>query len=480
MTASSPESGTSVSPDATEALEAASLNRGRAPVSMVYPWYVASILSLAYCFSFIDRQILNLLVVPIQADIGISDTQMSLLQGFAFALFYTLMGIPLGRIADRFSRRGLITAGVTVWSAATVACGFSTSFTELFIARICVGIGEAVLTPAALSLLSDYFPKDRLARSISLYSAGSSMGAVLAYMVGGSVLDLVTSAGSLELPFVGAVAPWHATFIIVGVPGFLLVLLLATIREPPRRGSLRVAGQIAHVPFPDVIRFIVKDRRSFFPIYLGLAMQILLTYAIHSWMPAFLMRVHLWTPTQLGLMYGLVILLGSIPGLLVGGWWGDRLVRRGRADGHIIVAAWGCGLSIVPAVAAPLLPSPYWAMALMLLANFFFSFPFGVGPAALQLITPNQMRGQIAAIYVLVVGLIGLLLGPTSVAVLTDYVFRDPLKVGWSISVVAAVVSPLSVGLFIAAMSSYRKSIDNARQWSEEKWSDDDAGTVAS
>lgn len=433
--------------------------------AMGYPWYVAGVLALAYCFSFVDRQILNLLVVPIQADIAITDTQMSLLQGFAFALLYTVMGIPFGRIADRWSRRGLIMAGVTVWSIATVGCGFATSFEELFFARIWVGIGEAVLTPAALSLLSDYFPKDRLARAVALYSAGSSIGAVLAYMVGGAVLDLVTSMGELTLPIIGAVAPWHGTFIIVGLPGFLLVILLATIREPERRGSLMEAGKVARIPLLDVFRFILKDGRSFMAIYLALAMQILLTYAIHSWMPSFLMRVHMWSPSHLGLMYGLVILFGSVPGLMIGAWLGDTLIRKGRANGHIVVAAWGAGLSVIPAVAAPLLSNPYGTMFMMLLANFFFSFPFGVGPAALQLITPNQMRGQIAAVYVLIVGLVGLLLGPTSVALLTDYFFKDPMAVGKSISVVAAIVGPLSVILLISALRPYRESLKRAGQW---------------
>jgi MFS family permease len=430
-----------------------------------YAWYVASVLSLAYCFSFIDRQILNLLVVPIQADLAISDTQMSLLQGFAFALFYTLMGLPLGRVADRWSRKGLILIGVAVWSAATVACGFATSFGELFVARVWVGIGEAVLTPAALSLLSDYFPRDRLARAAGLYSSGSSLGAVLAYMVGGSVLDAVTAMGQLDLPWVGPVAPWHATFILVGLPGLLLIALVASIREPERKGTLKVAGRVTHVPFLDVVRYILSDGRAYVPIYLGLAMQVLLTYAIHSWMPAFLMRVHEWTPTHLGMMYGLVLLFGSIPGLMLGGWLGDVLVGRGRSNGHVLVAAWGCALSVVPAVVAPLLGNPYWTMVLMAVANFFFSFAFGTGPAALQVITPNQMRGQISAIYVLVVGLIGLLLGPSSVAVLTDYVFEDRLAVGMSISVVAAVVGPASAVFLAAALGPYRQSVRRAAAW---------------
>lgn len=436
------------------------------PASLTYAWYVAAILSLAYCFSFIDRQILNLLVVPIQAELGISDTQMSLLQGMAFALLYTLMGIPFGLIADRWSRRGLIIIGVTIWSVMTIACGFADSYAELFAARVGVGIGEATLTPAALSLLSDYFPKDRLARAAGLYAAGSSVGAMLAYMIGGRIIDVVSSAGSLDLPVIGSVAPWNATFILVGLPGVLIVLLMCTVREPPRRGSIKTGQSLAKLPLLAVFSFLSRRRATFAPIYLGLAMQILLSYAIHSWMPTFLIRVHDWTPSHLGVVYGLVILFGSVPGLIIGGLWGDRMVAAGHTDGHIKVAFWGCALSVLPAVIAPLLPNPYVAMALMLLANFFFSLPFGVGPAALQVVTPNQMRAQVSAIYVLVVGIIGLAFGPTSVALLTDYVFADPDAVGKSISVVALVVGPLSALLFALALSPYRDSVRRSAEWS--------------
>ena len=430
-----------------------------------YAWYVACVLSLAYCFSYIDRQILNLLVVPIQADLGISDTQMSLLQGLAFALFYTTLGLPLGRMADRWNRRNLIAIGATVWCLMTAACGLADSFEELFLARIGVGIGEAVLTPAAMSLLADYFPSHKLARAAGVYTSGSSIGGTVAFMVGGAVATAVAVNPTVIMPLVGSIPAWGATFIIVGLPGLIVVLLMATVREPARRGRLASAAGSGGLPMRIVAGHIIAQRGAYFGIYLGLAMQMLLTYAMQSWMPAYFMRVHGWSLAQLGFWYGLVIFVGSVPGLMLGAWLGDRLVQRGRVDGHVRIALLGCALSIPPCIMTALAPDPYFAMFLLCLSNFFFSFPFGVGPAALQIITPNEMRAQVAAMYVLVLGLIGLLLGPTSVALLTDYVFRDPMKVGYSISVVATLAGPASVSLLYFALRPYRRAVDATGNW---------------
>jgi len=433
--------------------------------SATYAWYVSGVLALAYCFSFIDRQILNLLVVPIQQDLGISDTQMSLLQGLAFALFYVTLGVPFGLLADRWNRRNLIIAGVTTWSVMTAMCGLADSFSELFVARLGVGVGEAVLTPAAMSILSDYFPSHKLARAAGVYTSGSSIGATLAFVVGGTVASAVAVSPSIVLPLVGEIRSWGATFIIVGVPGLLVAVLMLSIREPVRRGRLAVDVAATRLPIGAVLQLIWTYRGAYGGLYLGLAMQILLTYAMQSWIPAYFMRVHDWSMSQLGLWYGLVILFGSVPGLMFGAWLGDRLVQRGHADGHIRVAQLGCTLSIVPCVLTALVPDPVVAMLLLGLSNFFFSFAFGVGPAALQIMTPNQLRAQVAAIYVLVMGLVGLLLGPTSVALLTDYAFGDPMKVGYSISIVAAVTGPISAALLFFARRPYLRAIQTASQW---------------
>ena len=199
-------------------------------------WTTVAILMVAYVLSFIDRQILNLLVGPIRRDLAISDTEMSLLMGLSFALFYTLCGIPLGRMADNRSRCGLILFGVLVWSAMTAACGLARSYWQFLTFRVGVGVGEAALSPAAYSLIADSFPRERRATAISVYSMGIYLGSGLAFLLGGLVIKFASAQGDVHLPLFGEVRPWQLIFLILGAAGVLFCLLLLAIREPARRG----------------------------------------------------------------------------------------------------------------------------------------------------------------------------------------------------------------------------------------------------
>src|SRR5579863_3909148 len=216
-----------------------SLNQPTA--SLRYAWYVVIVLTGLYMLSFVDRTILSLLVGSIKRDLGISDTRIGLLQGLSFALFYTIMGLPLGRMADTRSRRNLIATCVIVWSLYTSACSAAKSFWALFFTRIGVGVGEAGLSPAAYSLISDYFPPDRLGVAISIYYMGVFLGSSLALLVGGIVVDTMAHVPTVTLPLLGTIASWRVTFLIVGLPGLLFALLSFTIKEPLRLGMLRSA-----------------------------------------------------------------------------------------------------------------------------------------------------------------------------------------------------------------------------------------------
>src|SRR5271169_1284871 len=209
--------------------------------SLRYAWYVVLILMVCYTLSFVDRQILSLLVGPMKRDLAISDTRIGLLQGVAFALFYGLMGLPLGHLADTRNRRNVIIVGVVLWSFLTGACSAAKSFWSLFVARMGVGVGEATLSPSAFSLISDYFPKEKLGVALSVYSMGIFIGSGLALIAGGSVVDAVIRMPVVTLPLLGAVAPWRFTFLIVGAPGLAIALLLYTVREPVRRQLLRAS-----------------------------------------------------------------------------------------------------------------------------------------------------------------------------------------------------------------------------------------------
>src|SRR5262249_34009122 len=213
-----------------------------------YAWYVVIVLMVCYTLSFIDRQILSLMVEPIKHDLGISDTRIGALQGPAFAVFYTLMGLPMGRIADRYSRRNLIAVGVFFWSLMTALCAIARSFWSLFFARMGVGVGEATLGPSAFSLITDYFRKDRLGTAMSIYSMGIFFGAGLGVIVVGTVVSAVTTQPEVSLPLFGTIASWRLTFLIVGLPGILIGLLVYTVHEPLRRNLLRRDdGQVSHL-----------------------------------------------------------------------------------------------------------------------------------------------------------------------------------------------------------------------------------------
>ncbi len=433
-----------------------------------YAWYVVAVLTLAYTFSFIDRQIVNLLVEPIRHDLNLSDTQISLLQGLAFAVFYTVMGIPIARLADVADRRLIIAVGVFLWSMMTCASGLAKSFTGLFAARIGVGVGEAALSPSAYSLISDYFPADKVTRAIAVYTGGSIVGAALAYIIGGFVVDYVTALGTVQAPVFGQLRAWQLAFIVVGLPGVLLALLVISLREPARKGLLadHPGARPKSIPVKQVIAFLRSHRRTYTGNLLGVSILIMLAYAILAWTPAFFIRKYGWTAGEIGIAYGSILLVFGTSGVVGAGWLAEVLRRRGHTDANLRVIMIGAICAMPFGIAAPLVTNAWLALALMAPMTFFLSLPHGIGPAALQPITPNQMRAQVSALYLLCVSLIGLGIGPTLVALLTDYVYGEPALIGYSLATVAAITAPLSIVVIGRSLKFYRRSLAAAeRGW---------------
>lgn len=410
-----------------------------------YAWYVVGVLVLAQTFSFLDRMIMGLLVGPIRQSFQISDTQYSLLAGLAFTLFYAIMGLPLARIADAKSRRNLIAIGITVWSAMTALCGLAKGFWGLFAARVGVGVGEATLSPAAFSMITDYFPRHLLARAMSVYMMGVTIGSGLAYMLGGAVVAYVESMGNLQLPVLGAVEGWQLTFFIVGLPGVLVALLMvATVREPARRG---ISAGSAAIPLPEAVRY-VWDRRDAYGAHIfGVSIFIMVVYALNLWGPTYFIRTFAYTPQAAGWTFGLIMIVAGTAGLLLAGVIADAWMRRGVQDAYIrtivasMVAMWPC------VVAVGFVDTSLQAIVVLSLAVFFSAFQGGIAAGALQIMTPNRLRGQVAAVYFLVANLLGLGLGPTVVAMTTDYVFGNDAAIGMSIALAGGVLCPL--GAFI-------------------------------
>lgn len=422
-----------------------------------YSWTVVFVLMLAYVSSFIDRQILSLLVGPMKRDLHLTDTQVSLLMGLSFALFYTLLGIPIGRLADRANRRNIIGWGIAVWSLMTTLGGVVKTFGQFFLVRIGVGVGEAALSPAAYSMLTDYFPKDKLATAISVYSAGIYLGSGLAVLIGAALVGMGGGPATVTLPLVGAVFSWQLLFFYIGLPGLLLAgLVRLVVREPARRNLLTdAAGRSESLSVRAVFGLIGQRRRAFFGITLGVTFTALVAYASTAWIPTMFVRRFGWSTGQIGLLYGLLITVFSTAGIILGGRLADRLTRRGQADGKLRVGLIAAGALLLSSGVC-LVPNPNLAVGLLLIPCFFVAFPFGASSAAIQEIMPNQARGMASAVYLFVLNLIALGLGPTLVALLTDYVFRDERAVHQSLAIVMAVGSGLSLVCYTWGLGAYR------------------------
>lgn len=252
-----------------------------------YAWYVVVILFLAFVVSYIDRQIISLLVDPIKADLDITDTQIGLLQGFAFTVFYTFAGIPLGRLADKKNRKIIISLGMLIWSIMTFACGLARNFTHLFIARIGVGVGEASLSPASNSMISDYFPKDKRGKPVAVFFMAVYVGVGLSFILGGIVVGMVSNAGDvLVLPLLGELSAWQTTFMVVSIPGILLVLVMGTIKEPFRHGMITKDGQAVASDLAATKDFFKKHFMAYAVMFLGFGLAA-------PWPSAFLPGLHL-------------------------------------------------------------------------------------------------------------------------------------------------------------------------------------------
>ncbi len=433
----------------------------------VYGWYVVVILTVAYVFSFLDRQILALLVDPIRADMDISDTQMSLMMGLAFGIFYTLLGIPLGRLADRRSRRGIIAAGITLWCLMTAASGLARNYWQLFLARIGIGVGEAALNPSAFSIISDYFPREKRARPMGFYNMGVSLGAGIAMVLGGQIIGWVFSQEPPTLPLVGTLYGWQLVFILVGLPGLLIAALMITVREPERQDRIELDGNDSQeLPFKTVVAFLWERRSTYLLLFLGMSVVTILGYGYFNWIPTMFVRTWGWTIPQIGFAYGVVMLTCGPLGVTVGGWLADRWYGQGRRAAHMRVTLIG-GLLLVPAsTLVPLMPTAELAVAMLVPASIGGAMATAIAGAALMMIVPNQMRAQTTAIYYFVINVLGLTLGPLLIASVTDYVYGDDAALRYSIAWVSGVAGSIALLFLFRVVRHYRASVIEADEWS--------------
>jgi MFS family permease len=389
----------------------------------------------------------------------------SIVIGFAFIAFYAIIGLPIARLVDSKSRRAILGFGIAMWSGMTAACGLAQNFWHLFIARLGVGVGEACNGPATFSLMADLFPREKLPKAISVLNIGFVYGQGIALLVGGTVIGVIAALPVMHLPVLGEVRPWQLTFFAVGIPGLIVAALMATVKEPARRDMRMTAGsgsKVKTIPIREVGTYLVGHRRAYLPMFLGLAVQGMMIIGIVSWTPSFFIRTHGWDIARFGQLYGVILMVVMPLGLLFGGWLAEKLANKGYHDINMRMVAWVAVLILPFLICFPLVSSPWTAILLLAIQNFIAGWAIGPQNAALQVITPNRMRGQVTALFIFTFNFIGFGLGPTFIAVLTDFVFGSEDQLRYAMALAAVVMEPLAAYIFWKGVKPYGEVVVRA------------------
>lgn len=420
-----------------------------------YAWYVIAVLFVVTLLSQLDRQLPALLVKPLRKEFGISDTAFSLLQGYAFAAFYTLAGLPLGRFVDRGNRRNLIFVGLLAWSAATALFAFGQSYTQLLLARIGVGVGEAVLAPAAYSLIADLIEPRRRGRALAAYYVSIAVGSGASLLLGGWLLAAIPKEG-LVVAGLGSLSAWRLAFLAAALPAVPLALvLLATVREPARQEEVRSLSADDQPGLAEFLRYLRDNAATFARVLSYPALLSVIGYGALAWAPALFDRAYGLPPSRSGVVLGLIVAAGGAIGTLSSGFLSDRWVAQGKPAARFRVALTGVAMFAVPSVLWPLMPNAGLACALLFLNVLGLGVAQSAAPASIQAVVPNRMRGRAIAVYLLLAGLLGIGLGPTSVALVTDYVFHADADLPYSLALTALPSTLLGLWLIASGLKPY-------------------------
>ncbi|CAA0091494.1 putative L-galactonate transporter [BD1-7 clade bacterium] len=426
-------------------------------------YWALFLLLIAYILSFIDRNIMAILVDPIRQDFHISDFGYGLLNGVAFTFFYAFLGLPIGYLADRRSRTRIIGVGTAIWSVMTFTCGMASGFVGLFAARVGVGIGEAALSPPAHSLLSDYFSKRQLPVVMAIFTLGIPVGIGVSFSLGGYIYGYFDAMGGAALPFLGDLKPWQLTFMMVGAPGLLLAGLIYMLKEPARTGVMETRAELG---VNEALDFFRQHKRVYFFVFAAISALSIVGYSLMMWYVAHMSRVYDLPAFEISKTFGLIYLFFGSLGTLGGAWLSGFLGRKGYKDAGIRVLLIVAVLWVVPGILAPQMPTLTSAFIMAAPCTFFLNAFFGVSIAAVQVVTPNQLRAQASAVLLLMANIAGLAIGPAIVGLLSDDVFSGVHSLGNALSLVAAIFSPLAIALVMFALKPYRQLLEASEQWS--------------
>lgn len=425
-----------------------------------YAWYVTIVLALVYAISFVDRQVINLLVGSIRQHYSLTDTSVSLLIGFALTSVYVLIAMPSGRWVDTGHRRNILIGCGIVWSCSTMAAGIAHSYNQMFISRMLVGAAESAVYPACTALVASYFSREKLTRAMSFLLVGPFFGGGLALIFGGMLIRALTNMGPINLPVVGVLVPWQMTFVLVGLGGLIPIILLLTVKEPPRLAVTSNPDVTAEkFTTREALRYIWERKRFYVCLILGISLHAVSIYAVPAWSPTLLIRKFHAPIAQVGIQYGSVALAGGILGMLSGPWVKGMFERRGYRSASVVGMVFGIVLCIPVVIALPMMPTYGLTLAALALLTFLYTSPLGLTTAALQEATPDGMRGVVGAFYFSIASIIGLGAAPTMVGMMTDYVFKNPLMVGWSITIVVSVAMALGCLLILYSRKGHQDAL---------------------
>ena len=423
----------------------------------IHAWLVLAILICIGILAHIDRAVISLLIDPIRESFGITDMQLSLVMGLAFGFTYSLASVPMGYFIDKFSRRVVLSSAVAVWTSASIASGFSSSYAQLFLARIGIGAGESALQPGAFSIISDLFPLKRLALATSIFSAVGILGGAAALALGGFVYDWLASLDAAEIPTaLRRFEPWQGTLILIAMPGFLLALLLLLVKEPVRRSLFQQQDTASPEEF---ISFLKRRAAYFIPHMVGFGMLAVMAYGFASWGPAHLMRDYGLTASQAGMRFAITSGPAGLAGFLFSGWYVDRRFAAGVLDVHLRYFIVTTAALFVFSIVFLILIESLFATTLAIILVFFLIAFSGVAAASLQIVTPSQFRGRVSAIYVMVYNLMGMIMGPAAVTLVAKLPILAEQGLGKAIGFVFVGGAPLAIICFYFALRPARNSV---------------------